>query len=280
MAKKYHELELADDFLFCKIMSSNPDLCKHLIESILDVKVGELKTHVAQLSAKTTKDSKGVRFDVYADNGAFMFDVEIQTVLKKNLPKRSRFYQSIMDVTGLESGEDYEQLRESYVIFICLEDPFGNDRSIYTFKNVCMENRDLLLNDGTSKIFVNAGKTSDLVNEDLIAFLKYISGKECAGNNFVSKLKKQVEIAKDNEVWAMEFIQMGLVYHDVRVEALEEGMARGIEQGMEQGRATGIYECVSDGGYTPERGAKKLGCTVAELCEQMEAAGFKVPNME
>ncbi len=270
MAKTYRELELADDFLFCKIMSSNPDLCKHLIESILDIKIGKLKTHVAQLSAKTTKDGKGVRFDVYADNGKFMFDVEIQTTLKKNLSKRSRFYQSIMDVTGLESGDDYEQLRESYVIFICLDDPFGYDRSIYTFKNVCMENRDLLLEDGTSKIFVNAGKTSDLVNEDLIAFLKYISGEKIAENNFVSELKKQVEIAKDNEVWAMEFIQMGLVYHDVRVEALEEG--------MEQGRATGIYECVSDGDCTPKRGAQKLGCTVEELYCRMEKAGFKVPE--
>lgn len=30
--KKYEELTFTDDFMFCKVMQNNPDLCKHLIE--------------------------------------------------------------------------------------------------------------------------------------------------------------------------------------------------------------------------------------------------------
>ncbi len=53
----------------------------------------------------------------------------------------------------------------------------------------------------------------------------------------------------------------------------------GVKKGQEEGRATGIYECVSDGDCTIKRGAEKLGCTVEELLQQMEAAGFKVPEL-
>ena len=37
--KSYEELEFTDDFLFCKIMENNVDLCKELTELILDRKI-------------------------------------------------------------------------------------------------------------------------------------------------------------------------------------------------------------------------------------------------
>lgn len=37
--KKYEELTFTDDFMFCKVMQNNPDLCKHLIELIIGKKI-------------------------------------------------------------------------------------------------------------------------------------------------------------------------------------------------------------------------------------------------
>ena len=41
--KTYQELTFADDFMFCKILSSDSDLCKRLVELLLGVNVKEIK---------------------------------------------------------------------------------------------------------------------------------------------------------------------------------------------------------------------------------------------
>ena len=40
--KTYKELSFTDDFLFCNIMQNNPDICKELVELLLDRKVGKV----------------------------------------------------------------------------------------------------------------------------------------------------------------------------------------------------------------------------------------------
>ena len=86
-----------------------------------------------------TVGSKGVRFDVYTKDENRIFDIEIQTTNQKNLPKRARYYQSVIDMDNLSHGEKYSQLKESYVIFLCLFDPFGEKLPMYFFENTCLE---------------------------------------------------------------------------------------------------------------------------------------------
>ena len=52
-------------------------------------------------------DAKSVRFDVYTKDDKRIFDIEIQTTNQKNLPKRARYYQSIIDMDNLSHGEKY-----------------------------------------------------------------------------------------------------------------------------------------------------------------------------
>ena len=55
--------------------------------------------------------SKGVRLDIYVESeDGTSYDVEVQTTDKRNLPKRMRFYQSIMDINFLNKGMDYNVL--------------------------------------------------------------------------------------------------------------------------------------------------------------------------
>jgi hypothetical protein len=62
--KSYEELEFTDDFLFCKIMENNVDLCKELTELILNRKIGKIIPKGPQKAIEITSDGKGVRFDV------------------------------------------------------------------------------------------------------------------------------------------------------------------------------------------------------------------------
>ena len=40
--KRYEELSFTDDFMFCKILQNDPDLCRELTELILSRKIGRI----------------------------------------------------------------------------------------------------------------------------------------------------------------------------------------------------------------------------------------------
>ena len=67
------------------------------------------------------------------------YNVEMQVERKPALGKRSRYYQSQMDMEMLLTGEDYTELPNTYVIFICDFDPFVKDKYRYTFRTTCQE---------------------------------------------------------------------------------------------------------------------------------------------
>ncbi|MCM1322547.1 MAG: PD-(D/E)XK nuclease family transposase, partial [Treponema brennaborense] len=101
-AQKWEAATLADNFIFCKVMTANPELCRELLEILLGIE----EPH-AEHAVKCDYGSKGIRFDVYVKDGSGRcFDIEIQTSSRKNLARRSRYYQSLMDVDSLASGED------------------------------------------------------------------------------------------------------------------------------------------------------------------------------
>ena len=87
---------------------------------------------------------------------------------------RSRYYQSLNDLTCLERGDPFTALKESYIIFIGLKDFFHAGLSCYRFEKTCPDLPGV--NDGTHTIFVNAsgvlnGQNAEYAN--LMAFLQY-----------------------------------------------------------------------------------------------------------
>lgn len=67
-AKKYEDLTFTDDFMFCKVMTTNPELCHELLELILGKKVGAFTRLDQQKPIEMTADGKGIRFDVYSED--------------------------------------------------------------------------------------------------------------------------------------------------------------------------------------------------------------------
>lgn len=66
--KEYEELNFTDDFMFCKVMTNNPDLCHELLELIIGHKIGKFTRLDKQAPIEITADGKGVRFDVYSED--------------------------------------------------------------------------------------------------------------------------------------------------------------------------------------------------------------------
>ena len=220
----WEELSIANDFLFGKIMQ-NPDLCKELLQRILpDLKIDRIEYPQLQKTIKPDMDARSVRLDVYVkDNKNTVYDIEMQVSDTKELPERSRYYQSMIDLQLVDKGQYYKKLNRSYIIFICPFDAFRKGRHIYTFENICKEDNSISMGDGAVKIFLNANGRQDDVSKELKAFLDYVAGEK-PEDSFVEKLEEAVREAKRNREWRHEY--MMLLMRDQANE--KKGMEKGI----------------------------------------------------
>ena len=241
---EWEKLGISNDFLFGKVMQ-DAELCKELLQIIFpNMKIDHIEYPVLQKTINMDADAKSIRLDVYiVDNKGTVYDIEMQMADTKELPKRTRYYQAMMDLEMIDKGQSYKKLKKSFVIFICPFDLFNEGRHLYTFKNICIEDKKILLGDDTTKIFMNTeGKMAD-VNQKLTAFLDYVAGKK-SDDSFVQKLENAIKIAKQNREWRHEY--MTLLMRD------QENIEKGIERGIEK-EETRIIIRLYHNGFTPNQ---------------------------
>ena len=83
---KYEELSFTDDFMFCKVLTTNPELCHELLELIIGKKVGAFARLDQQKPIEITADGKGVRFDVYSeDDQNVVYDCEMHSPITSSI---------------------------------------------------------------------------------------------------------------------------------------------------------------------------------------------------
>ena len=87
--KSVEELTFTDDFMFGTIMKNKP-ICKGVLERLLHIKVGKIEYPALQKTIAPFYESKGIRLDVYVADSSRVFDIEIQTSVPPDLPKRTR----------------------------------------------------------------------------------------------------------------------------------------------------------------------------------------------
>ena len=137
-----------------------------------------------------------------------------------------------MDTDHLSKGKSYRELPEGRVLFLCTFDPFGKGYVKYSFQNLCKEDRELYLKDGTEKIFYNCAAEPEKVPENLRELYDYIrSGK--VGGDLSQRIEEAGCIARKNEEWRSEYMKELLHDDDVR----EEGRAEGREEGRAEERS-------------------------------------------
>ena len=162
-----------------------------------------------------------------------------ENTVDRNLPKRSRFYQGMMDLNILEKGQDYNKLKQSYVIFICIFDPFGEGLSCYEFENTCKYDKKLTLGDERKILFFNTKGTNINVSESVANLLNYIESKQIS-DDFTRRLDDEVAMVRENKEWMVEY--MKTLVHDMDVR----------KEGRAEGRAEVIISFLEDYGEVPE----------------------------
>lgn len=95
------------------------------------------------------------------------------------------------------------------------------------------------MQDGTTKIFLNAYGTMDDIDDDLKAFLDYVAGKQ-VHHPVVNELDAVVQKVKHNKEWRSEYMRYE---HEL---AAREHLARedGRKEGRKEGREEGVLESI------------------------------------
>ena len=242
--KSFDELTFQDNFIFQKVMLKK-HICKAVLERLLDISIKDIIYIHEEKNLDVRWDTKSVRLDVFVnDDKGTVFNIEMQTSKDmEELVKRTRFYQSILDMYHIQKGQKYTTLNDSYVIFICTFPVFTGNRHKYTFRNLCIEEHDIALNDGATKLFLSTKGTQNDVSKPLQAFLDYIDGQE-ATDELLRDIDDAVHEVKHCEAWKEEYSMLSMDHYKYWKEGMAEGIAEGLAQGEAKGKAEGKAEVV------------------------------------
>ena len=233
-SKKWEDLTFSDNFIFCKVME-NEKICHQMLEILLDIKVDKIVYIDTEHKQDRFYGSRGIRLDVYVKGTNEVYYVEMQNGEYADLPLRARYYQGASDVSTTPRRTKFSELKQTYIIFICKDDPFGAKIPVYTVKSSFLQAPQISYNDKTHKIFYNSSAWSKVENRELQAVLKYIH-ENVPTTDFTQNIEENVEVAKAQPVFKDDYMYFCDIVEDekekARKEAREEALAEGIAEGV------------------------------------------------
>ena len=273
--KTVDELTFTDNGMFQEVLR-DPEICAELVERLLHVRVKHIEYPELEKTIAPYYTTKGVRLDVYLKDEDKIIDVEIQSYPQEALGKRTRYYQSMIDIDALMKGQDYSELKDSYILFICKYDPFRDENDnhfglpCYTFTNICQENLQVNLNDKCVKVIYNASAYKAEKNERIRDFLHFIHTNEPGKDEFSNRLSALVEKVKDNDRFRSDYTAMNLHDRDITRAAKKEGIAEG-----EQRKAIEDARNALSLNLSVEQVSKITNLPLEKIVELQEQTGFQ-----
>ena len=236
----FRELPLSNDFIFGHIMR-NKNICRMFLEALLKMKIARVEIISNQYDIADSYFSHGIRLDVYLeDDAGTIYCVEMQTSIQKNLYRRVRYYQSALDRHHLQKGMDYINLPESYIIFICTQDPFHYGLPVYKRRMILENCENAEYDDGSHAYFLNSAyKVENSESEDpaIMEFLRCIRENDTRKNHYDTPLMRKVcdamDEIRDDPVMEANYMQWQVKLMDRERDGFERGHERGREEGIQ-----------------------------------------------
>ena len=160
LIQKIKEFRLLDDDFMSKVFENDIECTEFLLHIIMDkpdLKVEQVRTQYAIKNLL----GRSVRLDIYAiDSAQKKYNIEVQRADKGAGAKRARYNSSVIDTNSLLAGAEFEELPETYVIFITENDVMGVNQPIYHVERVVKETG-TAFGDGAHIIYVNGAYRDD-----------------------------------------------------------------------------------------------------------------------
>ena len=249
-----------DDAYFALFLSvmKNETAHRNVLSIIMGEKDLELKeVHVEEVILNRS-GQRAIRLDARAtDISGRNFATEMQNDTEQDdMRRRARFYQGLMDTPVLKSGREtrYKYLPPTIITFITQKDIFGKGLAKYTFTEQCEEIKDLHLEDGTIKIFLNmSSKNGEPVLVSLLQYMKHTTLENpeiLVKDERIMQLNEIVTEVKQSEEW--EAVRMSIL--SIGLERGEKiGLEKGLNRGKVQGKAQSILELLEENGPVSEK---------------------------
>ena len=250
--KRLQDLTIKDNFMFGAVMSIEEN-CIAFLEMVLGFPIEKVVVS-KERSMIYHPEYRGVRLDIYArDEKHTHYNVEMQARRQADLGKRSRYYHSQIDVECLEKGLPYEELPNTFVIFICDFDPFGCGLYYYSFQNECQEDTRAKLCDGNKTIFLSTrGKNKEQIPQSLVKFLKFVEADLAESEeDFGDELVRQFQTSIRKIKTSREMGERYMLFEELLKEERQEGLAEGLAQGRQETAREYILEVLADKGAVP-----------------------------
>ena len=146
--------------IFMRNVFKQRECLEYVLQVIMEKQDLKVIEQIIQKDYKNLQGRSAIMDCVARDSEGKQFDVEIQQDNEGASPKRARYHSGLMDMNTLNPGQDFDELPESYVIFITRDDILGYGFPIYHIDRHIKEADDSF-QDEAHIIYVNSRKQED-----------------------------------------------------------------------------------------------------------------------
>ena len=256
--RRLRGFRLLDDDFLTKCFEGDPKYIQLVLRIVLempDLVVVDVRTQVFVENLL----HRSVRLDILAtDSAGRRINVEIQRSDKGAGRKRARYNSSMMDANLLRKGENFDELPETYVVFITEHDVIGDGQPLYKVERY-ISGSNKKFEDGSHILYVNGAYR----DETPIGKLMHDFSCTAPDDMYYGELAERVRFFKESK----EGISiMCKVMEDMRNESLKEGMERGVKEGMKKA----ALRMLQAGKYALEEVAEISGLSLEDV-KKLEA---------
>ena len=229
-SEQFQNLPLSNVFMFGEVMRQE-GICKLFLEALLQRPIDRVVYVSKEETISDELSWHGIRLDVYMkDEAGTMYNIEMQTVNRDDLPRRIRYYQGTMDRRALESGRDWE-LPDSFIIFVCGFDYFSGGLAVYRRKTVLEGREDISYEDGAHVYVLNSKYQEGNAAPAILEYLRCIREND-VDYGYESELMRAVcpaiKSIRSDERKEASYMTMQMLMADERWAGRNEGRCEAI----------------------------------------------------
>lgn len=204
--------------IFMRNVFKKKECVEYILQVIMSKKDLQVVDQILQRDYKNLQGRSAVLDCVARDETKRQFNVEIQGEDEGASPKRARYHSGLLDMNTLNPGEPFDDLPETYIIFITRNDVLGYNRAICHI-NRKVEEENEPFKDEAHIIYVNSKKQEDT---ELGRLMHDLHCKK-AGDMYSKILASRVYELKETEKGVREMCRdMEEIYSEGREEGGQE----------------------------------------------------------
>ena len=236
-------LTLFDDDLMSRVFDKNIEATELLLRIILERKIKVISVIGQEEMKSAAVGGRNITLDVHAldENGEKM-DIEVQRNSEGAHIRRARYHSSVLDSRMLKEGQEFKEIKDSYVIFIYKRDKFQEGLPLYHIDRYVRETGKLF-EDGSHIIYVNGNYKGD----DEIGYLMQDFHQTDPDNMHYKELSQGVRHFKE--------VEEG---RDTMCEAVQEYAKEYANEYANEKQAANVKNLMESAGFTMERALDSL----------------------